>query len=79
MVSLAQAIPLIEKMNKEMKWGQSSEPTLCRFCGGSIPHGNHSSECLKGKVDAFLQEEYQYREDFGPNGDATTPGFFNRD
>jgi len=59
MVTLAQAIPLIEKLNREVKWGQNSDPNLCRFCGGLIPYKAHSPECLKGQVDAFLDEEYQ--------------------
>jgi len=76
MLNLANAIRLVEELNKQMQWGQSADATLCRFCGGSIPYGHHDKTCLKGRVDAFLNEEYQRRADFGPYGDATTPGFF---
>jgi len=31
------------------------------------------------KIMALMGEYYQRRADFGPNGDATTPGFFKRD
>lgn len=76
MNTLSQAIALVEELNKQVNWGQSADPTLCRLCGGDIPHQLHAPKCLKGQVDDFLNEEYQRRADFGPYGDATTPGFF---
>ena len=76
MSTFSDAVTLIEKLNQQVKWGQAADINLCRFCGGSLPHNDHRIDCLKGQVEAFLQEEYQYREDHGPYGDATTPGFF---
>jgi hypothetical protein len=64
----------------ELPSGQCSFHSAERLNGPAYARGwdgfHMSKEHILRFCDAVMSAEYQRREDFGPNGDATTPGFF---
>jgi hypothetical protein len=64
----------------DLPTGQVSFHSADRLNGPNYPKewdGFHlSKQRIVRFCDSVMAAEYQRREDFGPNGDATTPGFF---
>jgi hypothetical protein len=57
-------------------WFQNDVPKVAaRGCGMTIEEAAVVQVALQMAID-WIVEELHRREDFGPNGDATTPGFF---